>query len=710
MSSLVSGFEYDVFISYRQNDNHSGWITEFVKHLKEELASSIKDPVSVYFDSHPQDGLLELHNVDKSLEGKLKCLVFIPILSQTYCDPKSFAWQNEFIPFNAQASGDRLGLDIRLANGNVISRILPVRIHELDHADLSLIEGKLSGRLRAIDFIYREAGVNRPLLPDDAVNTNLNKTQYRNQVNKVANAVKDIVVSLTQSGDAPKINKATEVSVAVPSRKKLALVLATIVAVLAGGYALLNFIGSNGSSGTVLDKSIAVLPFANLSNDPEQEYFSDGITDQIITNLSHLSGVKVIARTSVMKYKGSIASIPEIGSDLNVNYVLEGSVQKSGGKLRINAQLIRVADNFHEWAEIFDRDMTDIFMVQDDISQTIATALGNELTPDVLRRDRPDNPEAYEYYMKARHIAFTQYYFNQRENIKAAFDNARAFYEKAIELDSGFALAYAGLADLYDELRNHDIDGFPEDLNKLRKGLARKAFSLDPNSGFVNNVKAYVMFNNERPPLLDSAHYYLRRAHELEPEDDYLVWCVGTFYQDRGLNEEALPYLIKAVGISPNDPKMQIALGVSYLALGKTADAKVAFENGKRLGGETGYYHKYQVITWMLLTGQTYEAQQFLATHKELDPAVWQKRIDAATGKYKPQASDTSEFFINLFSKRLLVALEIANRGLNENTSRYEFFVHNEWWTPIRSHPRFLEVLEMARVNHLVVRKKYGFN
>src|SRR4051812_14698475 len=104
MASIISGFAYDIFISYRHNDNRSGWVTDFVRALEEELASTIKEPVSIYFDKNPHDGLLETHSVDKSLEGKLKCLIFIPIISQTYCDPKSFAWQYEFCRFNRMAS------------------------------------------------------------------------------------------------------------------------------------------------------------------------------------------------------------------------------------------------------------------------------------------------------------------------------------------------------------------------------------------------------------------------------------------------------------------------------------------------------------------------------------------------------------------------------------------------------------------------------
>ena len=159
MPSILPGFEYDIFISYRHNDNRSGWVTEFVKALQEELAATIKEPVSVYFDSNPHDGLLETHNVDKSLEGKLKCLIFIPILSQTYCDPKSFAWQHEFVAFNKLANDDQFGRDMKLSSGNVASRILPIKIHDLDAEDKAIIENEIGGALRAIEFIYKEAGV-----------------------------------------------------------------------------------------------------------------------------------------------------------------------------------------------------------------------------------------------------------------------------------------------------------------------------------------------------------------------------------------------------------------------------------------------------------------------------------------------------------------------------------------------------------------------
>src|SRR6267378_808248 len=197
MPSIVSNFEYDIFISYRQKDNKGEhWVTEFVHLLKTELEATFKEDISIYFDASPRDGLLETHSVDKSLEGKLKCLIFIPIVSQTYCDLKSFAWQQEFCAFNRTGKEDQLGRDIRLSNGNVASRILPVKIHDLDADDKALLENELGGALRAIEFIYKSAGVNRPLKPNDDRIENLNHTYYRDQMNKVANAVKEIMVAL----------------------------------------------------------------------------------------------------------------------------------------------------------------------------------------------------------------------------------------------------------------------------------------------------------------------------------------------------------------------------------------------------------------------------------------------------------------------------------------------------------------------------------
>lgn len=255
MSSLIQGFEYDIFISYRQNDNkYDGWVTEFVNNLNKELEATLKDKVNVYFDANPHDGLLETHSVNHSLEAKLKCLIFIPILSKTYCDPKGFAWNHEFLAFIDQAGKDRFGLNVKLNSGNVSSRVLPVRIHDLDPEDVKLAESHL-GVIRSVDFIYHSPGVNRSLRPwdDDVIkNTNTKQPYYRDQINKVANAVDELLRGIkhaeknktgipvvpvpVEKSKAEKTPKAprkndTQVSVSVPKIIRWAAVIIVLGAV-----------------------------------------------------------------------------------------------------------------------------------------------------------------------------------------------------------------------------------------------------------------------------------------------------------------------------------------------------------------------------------------------------------------------------------------------------------------------------------------------
>ena len=152
MPSIIEGYNYDIFISYRQKDNkHDGWVTEFVNNLKGELESTFKEEISVYFDINPHDGLLETHDVDASLKDKLKCLVFIPIISRTYCDPKSFAWEHEFKAFVEFASTDQFGLKVKLPDGNVAGSSATTD-------EIRLMEGRWQAKLQS-----KEMGLNRNL-------------------------------------------------------------------------------------------------------------------------------------------------------------------------------------------------------------------------------------------------------------------------------------------------------------------------------------------------------------------------------------------------------------------------------------------------------------------------------------------------------------------------------------------------------------------
>lgn len=221
MASIFPGFEYDIFISYRHNDNaYDGWVTEFVENLRKELVATVKDKLTVFFDENSGDGLMESHIVDHTIASKIKALIFIPIISQTYCDTSSFAWNQEFLFFNKAASEDRYGREIKLPNGNIASRILPVRIHEIEKEDSLLLENVLQGVLRSIDFIYHAQGVNRPLRPkDDDRHDNMNNTIYRNQINKVANAVKEIITgvkNIDSKSSLPEKQPELSSDVAVP--------------------------------------------------------------------------------------------------------------------------------------------------------------------------------------------------------------------------------------------------------------------------------------------------------------------------------------------------------------------------------------------------------------------------------------------------------------------------------------------------------------
>lgn len=204
MPEQTSDFTYDVFISYRHNDNmFDGWVSEFVTNLQKELRATIKHPVRIYFDKSPDERLGETHVVKDTIDEKLSTAIFIPIISQTYCDTSSYAWQHEFLAFKSAARQDQIGQNVRLLNGNTASRILPIKIHELEPDDVSLLESELSGFLRSINFIYSVDGVNRPLREqDDLLLSGKYTVLYRNQINLVANAIKDLLLAIRNNDNA----------------------------------------------------------------------------------------------------------------------------------------------------------------------------------------------------------------------------------------------------------------------------------------------------------------------------------------------------------------------------------------------------------------------------------------------------------------------------------------------------------------------------
>jgi len=494
--AILSGYEYDIFISYRHNDNRSGWVTEFVNALQEELAATIKEPLCIYFDKNPHDGLLETHNVDKSLEGKLKCLIFIPIISQTYCDPKSFAWQHEFVAFNKLAKEDQFGRDIKLNNGNVASRILPVKIHDLDPEDLTLLESEIGGVLRAIEFIFRSPGINRSLIArEEHPQDNLNKTFYRDQINKSAQSIKQILTGLKQSNSGlstpPRVQKKDQPNVPgakLAKLKKWSLAFfAAIFFVVALYYLSISLLSKSTQKVEVNRNKIAVLPFVNLSGNDDNEYFSDGITEDIINHISKVSDIKVISRSSVMRYKGTSKDIVEIGNELGVQMILEGTVRLTGNRSRITANLINTINREQIWAESYDREIKDLFSLQADVASDIVSALKANFNDNKNDKIPTRNLEAYDLYLRAN--------YNFAKATKQGYKTSAELCEQAIKLDPQFALCYARLADSYSLIVYYQFYDIMSLDSARQRALyaARKSIEIDPNLSEGYSSYAYAL-------------------------------------------------------------------------------------------------------------------------------------------------------------------------------------------------------------------------
>jgi len=538
MASLISGYKYDIFISYRQKDNkHDGWVTEFVDNLKGELESTFKEDVSVYFDINPHDGLLETHDVDASLKDKMKCLVLIPIISRTYCDPKSFAWEHEFKAFVEEASKDQFGLKVKLPNGNVAGRVLPIRIYDLDSTDIKLCESVIGGVLRSIDFIYKSAGVNRPLNPSDNQHDNLNKTLYRDQINKVANSIREIITAIGQhipQKEEREVSKEAFKPISVPRKNNKTRIIIASVAVLALIVLGYFFIPKHSDSSIPVEKSIAVLPFTNLSNDPEQEYFSDGIVEAILDHLFKIGELKVTSGTSTKRYKNTELSVKEIGRELDVSSILEGSVQKMGNNVRITAQLIDAKSDVHLWSETYDRNISDIFSIQSEVAQTVARELKATLTLKAkgqIEKNQTSNVEAYDLYLQGR------FFWNQRteEGQKKSIE----CFEKSIAIDPDYALAYTGLADAYFILTWYRWLPNPEGYVKAKK-YALRAIEIDKNLAEAHAALGWLLFWSEWK--WEEARKELKLAIELNPNyanaHQYYAELLDILRQDKEAREQ----------------------------------------------------------------------------------------------------------------------------------------------------------------------------
>jgi TolB-like protein/DNA-binding winged helix-turn-helix (wHTH) protein/Tfp pilus assembly protein PilF len=421
--------------------------------------------------------------------------------------------------------------------------------------------------------------------------------------------------------------------------KSHALLLTTAFAVLVISIAFwLARTGGAPASAAPRLNSIAVLPLENLSGDPSEEFFADGMTDQLITDLAKVGSLRVISRTSVMRYKGTRKGLPEIARELNVDAIVEGSVIRSGQRVRVTAQLVQAPTDQHLWAETYDRDRGDILKLQGEVADAIAWQVRAQLTPTqqaLIRRAHAVNPEAYDAYLKGRLYFVNE--FTKPDSLK----KARRYFEESIQKDPNFALAYAGLADTYVYLALAGALQKESAYRSAKEALA-KALELDDSIGEAHDTLGVLNWQFDWD--WDAAEREFNRAIALAPSyscahEDRAIFLASVGRRSEALAEIAkidqldygfssataesntyyalrdYPALIeasrRALLLNPEDAGQHYFLGVGYEGTGEVQQAisefqkAVQFSNGS-LGPAVALAHAYSVA------GKKAEAEKIL--------------------------------------------------------------------------------------------------
>src|SRR5438034_1657204 len=396
-------------------------------------------------------------------------------------------------------------------------------------------------------------------------------------------------------------------------RKIVALTI--VLAVIATGLLIFQFVRARSTSSlstnasSITNKSIAVLPFDNLSGDPQNAYFGEGVQDEILTRLAKVADLKVISRTSTQRFKSAPADLREIAKQLGVTHILEGSVQKAGDSVRVNVQLINALTGVHLWADTYDRKLTDIFAIESEIAKNVTENLKarlNDRAEEVLAARPTENPEAHELYLKGR------YFWNRRST--ASLRKAGDYFQKAIDLDPKYALAYAGLGDVHSLVPVYAGTAPQDDVPKALAD-ARKAVELDDKlaeshtslgNALVSSVQlkaAEAEFRRalELNPNYATAHQWLaeclcgqgrfseslaenERAHELDPLSLIINASYASSLAGAGRYEEAVQQARKTLDLDPELVPGHEILGQIYEDEGKLNEAIIEYSKANELG------------------------------------------------------------------------------------------------------------------------------
>jgi adenylate cyclase len=337
----------------------------------------------------------------------------------------------------------------------------------------------------------------------------------------------------------------------------------------------------DGAAGVA--RRIAVLPLANMSPDPQDEFFADGLTEEIISELSRVPGLRVIARTSVMRFRGASKGVAEIGKELHVGTILEGSVRRAGSRIRVTAQLVDVATEEHLWSERYDRELVDVFAIQSEIAKEVATALNIALPPAALQRRRPPPiPAAFHAYLRGRHL------WNRRseEQVRGALRS----FEEALRLDPEYAAAYSGIADCYSILVDQSWE-IPRVGASKARAAAEHAVQLDDTMAEAHASLGLALAREYRWP--ESEREY-RRALELNP---MYASAHQWYYMElvcQGRPDEAIQELARAEEADPLSSIIQFHQAVREWHNGDDEAALAAWKRSEELGGNVDFMRFYK--------------------------------------------------------------------------------------------------------------------
>jgi len=413
---------------------------------------------------------------------------------------------------------------------------------------------------------------------------------------------------------------------AAPGQKKHAWIYVAIVgAVLSIGLFFLGrygFRNASSSSSELPPKSIAVLPFDNLSRDPDNAFFAEGVQDEILTRLAKVADLKVIARTSTQRFKSAPENLPDIAKQLGVANILEGSVQKVNDQVRVNVQLVNALTNAHLWAEIYDRKLTDIFAVESDIAKTIADTLQAKLTgseKQMMVSQSTNDTAAYELYHKGRSL----WERRSGDNIPKAI----AFYEQAIARDPNYALAYAGLAKSY-ILLPFFTGADRHEASSKAKEAALKALRLDPKLGDTHLALGKILFFREID--LAGAMREYKRAIELNPNDATAHhWFGNDTLAALGRFEEAIAEGKRAIELDPLSTVINVDLGETFYYAHRYDEADRQMRKSLEID-PTSFYAHYNLGIVLQLKGDLSGAIAEYEKAKQLNDDPFMSTLHAA--------------------------------------------------------------------------------